>query len=532
MKTNAQENSHNAYDDVAYGSYPFPQTNPIILQSIAKLFGLSTPPPETAHILEIGCAAGSNILSIASCFPNSQCVGIDYSQKQIEEGRKRVKDAGITNLDLKYMSIMDVTKDFGTFDYIISHGVLSWVPADVQAKLFEMSKENLSPDGIAYISYNTLPGWNAVRSIRDMMVHYTKHMDDPAAQIAKARQVLKQIHDNIKDSKSPLATAVAAEMKQCEKATDYFIFHEYLERDNDAFYFHDIITKAKNVGLQYLGDISLTGMDSGNMLPETAQLLAAGNDVLATEQAMDFIHDRRFRQTLLCHDDRILNRNVQPGALKEGFLISNFIYPQGFAQHNIASGQPLHFTGELNLTFTTDNAVILAMLQVFFEHKKELLSISQLTKHVRQKLEKINFPLAGEAPSALEDKLCALALRCLFIGGLAYHLKQRPYISTVPSKPKASKLARYQAGMQPWVSNQRQEVVYILDIDKKLLPLLDGTRDVQELVKAMMPFCESKELRFAESDVKIEDMAVIEGKMPLIIQERLSVLCDCGLLIA
>jgi ubiquinone/menaquinone biosynthesis C-methylase UbiE len=128
------------YDEVPYTSYPFPQSNPLLLHTIAQMFGLDAPLPQTARVLEIGCAAGANIMSIASCYPNSHCVGFDNSLIQIEAGLKTMKAVGIKNLELRHLSIMDITKEFGTFDYIIAHGVLSWIPPEVQDKILEICK--------------------------------------------------------------------------------------------------------------------------------------------------------------------------------------------------------------------------------------------------------------------------------------------------------------------------------------------------------------------------------------------------------
>ena len=533
-KTSAQKkstSSHVAYDDVPYMSYPFPQTNPVLLQGIAKLFGLSVPSPEKARILEIGCASGANILAIAACFPKSHCVGIDYSQKQIEAGLKDVEALGVTNLELKHMSVMDVTKEFGVFDYIICHGVMSWVTPDVQDKIMEVCKTNLAPDGISYISYNTLPGWNSVRSIRDMMLYHTSHFDDATTKVQQARWLLKFMMDSTKDRRNLLSNAVERELQTLSGQPDWYLLHDHLEENNFAFYFHEFMAKAQQKGLQYLGEVMIDTMFSGNLSVETAKVLSTSNDIVRTEQFMDFINDRRFRHTLLCHNDRILNWNVSDSILRDGWLLSRFSYPDGFETHDITSKTPVVFGGAGNLTLTTDDTVVLAMLKVFFEHRYEPMRIEQILPSVRKKLKDVNFILPNTGPNGLEDTIARSALRYLFMGGLAFYSTKFPYVSEISAKPLVAPAARYQAARQEWVSNQRQESGHLAPVDKMLVTYLDGTRDVPMLVECMLPHFEDKTLVLNEKDKPVEDMAVVKTQLFTIIPQRLKGLCEFALLV-
>ena len=64
---------------------------------------------------------------------------------------------------------MEFSAEPGSFDYILCHGVYSWVPAPVQQRIFELCQRLLSPRGIAYISYNTYPGFYRRQPIIEMM---------------------------------------------------------------------------------------------------------------------------------------------------------------------------------------------------------------------------------------------------------------------------------------------------------------------------------------------------------------------------
>jgi cyclopropane fatty-acyl-phospholipid synthase-like methyltransferase len=143
-----------AYNAAPYASFPHGPTHPALLHSVARLFGLKAPGPSHARILEVGCASGANILAIAAHYPHSVCVGIDYARNQIEEAKIHARALGLSNLRLETAAIEDIDATWGKFDYIIAHGILSWVPPDVQESLFRLCRSCLSENGVAYISYN------------------------------------------------------------------------------------------------------------------------------------------------------------------------------------------------------------------------------------------------------------------------------------------------------------------------------------------------------------------------------------------
>src|SRR5207302_1108265 len=112
-------------------SHPFAQTHPSRLFTVGTLFGLRPVPPARCRVLELGCAAGGNLIPMAEAMPEAQFVGLDYSERQIKDGQSFVKTLGLKNLELKHASITDVDASYGQFDYIICHGVYSWVPTKV-----------------------------------------------------------------------------------------------------------------------------------------------------------------------------------------------------------------------------------------------------------------------------------------------------------------------------------------------------------------------------------------------------------------
>ncbi len=185
------------YDDIPYESHPFAQSHPNRLFTIGTLFGLRPTPVQKCRVLELGCASGGNLIPMADYLPESQFVGVDNSARQIQDGLDTVKQLGLENVILKHASILDVDAAYGQFDYIICHGVFSWVPENVRLKILEICGTQLTPHGIAYVSYNTYPGWHMRGMIRDMMRYHAARFSAPKDRIQQARALLKFLAQSV-----------------------------------------------------------------------------------------------------------------------------------------------------------------------------------------------------------------------------------------------------------------------------------------------------------------------------------------------
>jgi SAM-dependent methyltransferase len=182
--------ARSSYDEVPYLKSAFPQTHPDRLATLARLFGLAPPDLETCRVLELGCASGDNLIPMALGLPNARFLGIDSSIRQIQHGRQTIDALGLTNIELRHASIADVTAADGRFDYIVCHGVYSWVPEPIREAILQICRDNLVSEGVAYVSYNTLPGWRVRGMIRDMMIYHSDQFEGAAERLQQARALL------------------------------------------------------------------------------------------------------------------------------------------------------------------------------------------------------------------------------------------------------------------------------------------------------------------------------------------------------
>src|SRR5262249_29794315 len=161
-------------DEVPYESHPFAQTHPDRLCAVATILGTRPPPVGRGRVLEIGCASGGNLIPMAVALPEGKFVGVDLSGVEVSQGQKVIQTLKLPNIELRQQNILDVAPEDGRFDYIICHGIFSWVTRPVQDKILQICRQNLVPNGVAYVSYNTYPGWHMRGMIRDMMVYHSR----------------------------------------------------------------------------------------------------------------------------------------------------------------------------------------------------------------------------------------------------------------------------------------------------------------------------------------------------------------------
>ncbi|MGA9574269.1 MAG: class I SAM-dependent methyltransferase, partial [Lysobacterales bacterium] len=351
----------NSYDALPYDSHPYSTTHPDHLATMAALFGMQPPDVDSARVLELGCAAGGNLIPLAVAIPSATFVGIDLSKRQINDGLTLIGQLGLKNIELQHRSIADVGPEDGQFDYILCHGVYSWVEGEVQERILAICSENLSPNGVAYISYNTNPGWYLRGMVRQMMCYHARQFDDPSKQVEQARALLDFL---IKAGSAGDATYHAMlnrELEIIRGREDSYLFHEHLEQVNEPVFFYEFIERAEKHKLCYLAETHFSEMVAANFGSEVDKTLRELNAGLThTEQYLDFLRNRTFRRTLLCHADVALNRQLGSDQLS-GMYVSCALKPSG-ESHILGDRSEMAFKADNGLTVTVSKSLLKATL--------------------------------------------------------------------------------------------------------------------------------------------------------------------------
>ncbi len=437
---------------------------------MGRLFGLDAPDPAHARVLELGCGGGSNIIPLAYGLPEAEFFGIDLSPRQIEIARTRAEKLGLTNLRLEAMDIQDAGAIEGTFDYIICHGVYSWVPEAVRHAMLSLVREKLSPNGMAFISYNTLPGWHLRRGVRDMMVYHGRYFRETEERTSQARALVDFVADAtaiLSDDVPGLAlheAAVGSVRSLISNFPDYYVAHEFLESDNQAYYLYQFVDQVDAAGIQYLGDANFSAMVSSNLPPEVAETLERISVTnVALEQYRDFLVNRTFRHSLLCHRDIELRREI-PGELAREFSYRVAHGPDTRADSpNSAAGAD----GRLIAIGSAAREVVAALRAVY----PDALTLLDLREAV-----------AGGAAPQDEEEFGRLLLSLLAHDIVEIHAGPMAESASTGERVKAWPPAMLFGLEGLAIPSRFHQSLSINAAGRKILELLDGTRTVDEIL--------------------------------------------------
>ncbi|QDU25278.1 hypothetical protein ETAA8_03420 [Anatilimnocola aggregata] len=517
--------NNSSYDEIQYESKPHYPMHADCLGTLGHLFGMRTAPAGKCRVLELGCATAMNIICMADGLPESEFVGIDLSPSQIEAGQQLVDAAGLKNVRLHTASIMDLDESWGEFDYILAHGVFSWVPDFVQEGVFALCRRLLKPHGIAYISYNTYPGWHQRAVARELMQYHCTGIDDPQLKTQQARAILSFMVKSAPFPNSPHARVLAEEADTLERAPDSYVFHEHLEDSNTPLYFHQFMQRAGEHELQYLGE-AWQHMQLDDLPAEVSESLQGiSHDLIQLEQYADFLTNRIFRRTLLCRDDVELDRS--PSADVIGSLLASALGQPASPEPDVRTAKEekfkLHDGVVVHLTFP----IVKAALVHLFKCWPQMVPFDEL---FAVSLAAIEDPAADrEQQRAL---LAAMLLRGHLTHFVALHRQPFAFSLEVSERPKTSQLVRVLAAQWAMVPSRRHKLVPVPLAERLLLTLLDGTRDLPTLARDFAAARADNVSASGDADSRVADLLVDSDELPAWIETTLKQFAWQALLIA
>ncbi|AJO88124.1 TPA: methyltransferase regulatory domain-containing protein [Haemophilus influenzae] len=370
---------HNSYDELRYYSKPFSYTSIALLEGSATFWGLTPPALKGAKVLELGSSFGGNLISQAIYYPDTEFVGVDLANSQITQGNEIIKSMGLTNVRLETKNILDITPEFGIFDYIIVHGIYSWVPDNVKDKILAICRENLTPNGIAYISYNTYPGWKSREVARDIMLYANKYTQDLplAEQTRRGKVVVQLFSDAIKsiDSEKIKNHSRVDNFDSIQTHSDHYVAHEYLEYHNHPIYLHQFVDSLNQHQLAYIGDTSFQLSYISWMPHHLREMIdqLSETDYVAREQCLDYLYDVAFRRSLLCHQH--LQESINRTENVEKHLLDKFTF--------------INTNNTNNLSHQFNNQALVRLLEHFI-YQVGSFTIQSLTQHIEENKEFAN----------------------------------------------------------------------------------------------------------------------------------------------
>jgi len=471
----------NTYDTTPYPRHAYGFTHPDRLATLATLHGLEPPPIAQARILEVGCARGANLIPMAYALPEAELIGIDLSQRQIAEGRQFVAGLGFKNVRLEHQDLATLDDSFGRFDYIIAHGVYSWVPPAVGQALLELCGRRLTDNGAALISYNAYPGCHLRQMVRAMGQFHTRAFDEPRQRASQMHALMQLLVQFAPDDGTAYKRILRSEAERLANLSDEFLLHDVLEEANYPVYFHEFVERAGACGLQYICEALPADRRRSVVAPDVYAKLAGEFDPIELEQHLDFLDGTSFRRTVVCRSGHTLTRD----ALNRGpsddlastpldrLLVATPALPLSAAPE-LDGSRPEEFVARKNrvtASLRCDRPIEKTALAVLGEIYPRAMPLQNLLATAAKRL-------GREVTAEDRREVRALVAGGFPIGVIELHRWQPPAVNRVSAYPECSPVARFELS-NGWAATTLWHDRFVIDdpIARQLVINLDGRTD-------------------------------------------------------
>lgn len=533
------------YDQIPYQGRPCSESHPSRLGAIATLLGMVPPPVATARVLELACGDGANLLAIAESLPQARCVGIDLSARHIAQAQTLQRSLGLTNVEFRQGDIMHLGPDLGEFDYIVAHGLYSWVPRPVQDRLLALCKRLLHPNGVAFVSYNLFPGWRIQSILRDFMVFHTRDLGTPQQWIAGAREALDILiamgtHAQMESAQfvGNYARVFKRHIDSLGPAGDSLLLYDSLASVNTPTYFAKFTEHAAQFKLQFLAEADFR-LSLPESLPEPVlQLLGSSiGSQVDLEQYVDFFKMRMFRHSLLVHAERELPDSLDVAQVMRLYVASS-AHAKGVVDPK--SAEAVDFTTDNEQTLSTNHRLTKAAMLQLYQQWPQAVAFPDLVAAARLRLQEGNPPSAATESAALSSDVVTLGMNLVraFSHGadlLALHAVAPAVANTIPERPRTSGFARVQAKTSREVTTLFHQNALLPRVTALLVPMLDGQRTQAELVAGLHKLVETAQVEilelaeFVDAEVD-EDSLQLDALLRASVKKSLEILLNAALL--
>lgn len=441
------------YSECRYPALSHPVTDPARLAVSARLAGLQRlAMPQACRVMELGCASGHNLLPLAARYPKSDFTGLDYSDTAIRNARRASYECGMENI-LFETADLEHWRPSHPCDYLIVHGIFSWVPDAVKTRVLDLCGQLLTESGVVCISYNTLPGWSLKRDVVPLVRALAQN---PAAQgLGGSIESVAASLAKMAGSSTPHAVNLQAVCREMVKKGPEVLPFDDFAPVCDAVYFGQFAEWAAQRGLRYLGEADLRenlpdGIDPGAL----QQLAPLAADPLLLQQTLDLLSGRTHRVSLFCRDDA----PVEDGTTTA--VVLQFAAGRGEVELPNGSGE-----GMLIATFR----------QVLADAGNSCVPVQDLMERTAERLG------GGWEPTRHSRELAGWIFQAARLGGIELRADGVPISSDAPDAPELSRLNRHFAANGLPVVDARHATCRFPDGHERLLAAMDGSRSREEL---------------------------------------------------
>jgi hypothetical protein len=247
---------------------------------------------------------------MAATHPHGRVIGIDALPEHIDHGRRLAAEAGVENATFHAADFSADDLDLPQFDYIVAHGVYSWVDAESQAGLRRFIDRHLLRGGLVYLSYNAMPGWAADLPFQRLLVALGQSI--PGDSATRFSAGAKLVHTLAAAGATSLAASgIASQLEEVEANHPIaYLAHEYMGTNWQPLFVTEVREAMAAIGLEPAGSATLIeNFDSFALRRHEREALGLFEDPTLRELARDFLMHQRFRRDVYSRDGCLLDDN-------------------------------------------------------------------------------------------------------------------------------------------------------------------------------------------------------------------------------
>lgn len=428
-------------------------------------------------LTELGCGDGANLLPLAFYHPESTFIGIDNSAAAIHCAQEGVRCLSLENIHFVQEDVLTMEHaDFRSSDYIIAHGLYSWMPEEARAAMFSFCRNNLTPSGLAYVSYNAQPGWSVRSLVRETLLR-TQSVREAAVEdkATRAVEVATQLLEDLPSRDYAFGALFAEELTRVRNGTPGYVFHEYLAEINEGFWLRDFVAHARRHGLDYVADAQDCRWEGQIPQALRASLSDRDLDPIEQEKMTDLLCHRSFRASILCRSDALRESTTHRQFLETAFIATSLCAESD--PFDLTEGVVETFSREHGPEITLDVSITKAAIVLLAHQWPQGMRFESLWQRASQFLVSHGCAVKSGAREQLLEELILL----YETGQLDLRLDEPNYRWDIPEYPRAHALARLEAHHREALTTPFHLPVPFEPEALQFVQVLDGSHSVKEL---------------------------------------------------
>lgn len=449
-----------SFDALPYRHGAIPLSHPARVGAIARLLGTPAALPDTCRVLELGCGEGMNLLPLAERLPRARFVGVDSAGGQIAVGETARLAAKLENARLIHADLLDYEPEPGAYDYVIAHGVYSWVRDEVKDRLLALCARALAPAGVAYVSYNVHPAWGLLGSLRAILRAELARVADPRPHVAR---LLPALDAAFAAQPGPYSTLMREALAEMRGKSEALLFHDELESVNDPVTFLDFTAHAARHGLHFLAEAHFAALPFEHLPAAVRTPLAALDpDFSGAQQLLDLLGYRRLRNSLLTLTPPPAQRTLDPAVIAE-CAVRLHLWPEN-GRIDLAATTAVRLVGRHNFQLAVEKPEQKAFFAALCEARPGALTFPEAISRAAELLRQAGHFATPDAAllAAGVAKLFSIDQCDLLLAGDGIWLRRSDH-------PAPTALMRHQAAHGFDVTNRWHENVAVTSDERRWL---------------------------------------------------------------